>query len=83
LNSDHKSGGNKFSHVIVIYDAARLDEYQLSSMDKNHFTKIYQKGKNRLYADLKKHEQKQEEGAINYPPFPRKKFSEINVLCIL
>jgi hypothetical protein len=27
---------------IEIYDAARLDEYQLSSMDKNHFTKIYQ-----------------------------------------
>jgi AraC-like DNA-binding protein len=46
----------------------------------NRFTglspKQYQKEKDSLYTNLKKYEQKQEEGAINYPPFPSKKFSE-------
>jgi AraC-like DNA-binding protein len=46
----------------------------------NRFTglspKQYQKNINHLFEGLKTHEQKEEEGAINYPPIPFKKFSE-------
>jgi AraC-like DNA-binding protein len=63
---------------------ARLDSGFLSSGTFSNFfnrftglsPKQYQKEKDRLYTGLKNHEQKQEEGAINYLPFPQRKFSE-------
>jgi AraC-like DNA-binding protein len=38
--------------------------------------KQYQKEMENLYGDLKKHERQEDDGVVNYPPFPPRAFSE-------